>query len=46
MLLMSENVVVFDVDTAFGPIFSSHVWSIVLLAIVCPKERVKVGAIR
>lgn len=32
--------------TALGPVFSSQVWSIIWLAIVCPKMRASLGASR
>lgn len=46
MLLVVEiNGVLRDV-TAFGPVFSSHVWSTIWVAMACPRERLSLGVKR
>lgn len=32
--------------TALGPVFSSHVWSTIWVAMACPRERLSLGVRR
>lgn len=46
MLLVEEARGIEILAMALGPVFSSHVWSTIWLAIFCPRRRPSLGAWR